>query len=83
MLDTALVVGLAAVYLWFLLAHATITEPVFRRARKADGWVGELVGCAWCAGWWITGILLLVTGQYDPITHLAAATVCGVVGGQV
>lgn len=76
----AILVGLASVYIWFLVAHASITKWLFKWARFHDGWIGELVGCSFCIGFWVTGMLLLLTGNYDPVTHLAAAAVCGVVG---
>lgn len=76
-LNIVLIAGLAAVYVWYLLAHATITEKVFAYPR--EHW-GALWLCPWCAGFWITGLLLVVTGTYDPVTHLATAGVAGVVG---
>jgi hypothetical protein len=76
-MNLALIVGFASLYLWFLLAKASITEPVFSKARDHEGWIGELVNCGWCAGFWLTGTILLVTGNYDPLTHLAAASVVG------
>jgi len=77
-MNTVLVVGLASLYLWFMLAKATITEWAFGWARSNEDWVGELVNCGWCSGWWITGLVLLATGNYDPLTHLATASVVGV-----
>lgn len=82
-MDTVLVVGLASVYLWYLIAHATITEWAFGKLREDEGWLGFLTRCPWCLGFWITGFLLLVSGQYDPLTHLATATVVGVVGDYI
>lgn len=73
-----LVVGLAGVYVYYLLAHATILDWLLAWPRER--W-SPLIGCAWCAGFWITGALLVT--DYDPVTHLAAATVVGVVGGYV
>lgn len=80
-MNVVLVVGLASLYLWFLLAKASITEPLLGRARSHEGFWGELVNCPFCAGFWLSGALLLVTGNYDPVTHLATASVVGVVGG--
>jgi hypothetical protein len=71
------IVGLAAFYLWYVLAIASIGDRVFAYPR--DHW-GPLWGCSFCAGFWLTGLLLLVTGTYDPLTHLACAGLCGVVG---
>lgn len=81
MLTTALAFGLASVYLWFLLAHASISDhgPV-HWLRENESWPGELLRCPWCCGFWLSGLLLLACGIYDPVTHLATATVVGVVG---
>lgn len=70
-------VGLAAVYVWYVLALSTIGDGVFAYPR--EHW-GPLWGCPWCAGLYLTAILLLVTGTYDPLTHLACAGFAGVVG---
>lgn len=71
------VFGLAVFYLWWLLAHASIFDKVFEYPR--EHW-GPLWMCPFCAGWWLVGLLLLVTGNYDPVTHLATTGVVGIVG---
>lgn len=76
-LNIVLITGLAGFYIWYLLAEATITEPLFRYPR--EHW-GPLWGCPFCSGFWITGLLLILTGTYDPITHLAATAVTGLAG---
>lgn len=73
-----LVVGLAAFYIWYLLAEATIFD-------RPLGWVREkghpLIGCSYCSAFWIVGVLLLIaTKSYDPLTHIAAAGVAGLAG---
>lgn len=75
-LNTVLLVGLACVYLWYLIALAEITN--FLQPIRDS--FPMLIGCAWCLGFWLTGAVLAVTGNYDPLTHLATATVVGVVG---
>lgn len=70
-------IGFAALYLWYLLSQATIFDRVFAYPR--EHW-DSLWNCPWCAGFWLTGLLLLLTQSYDPITHLAAAGVTGFVG---
>lgn len=76
-MNQVLVVGLAGFYLWYLLSQATILD-------RPLGWIRDkgdaLVGCSWCSGFWITAVLLLATGNYDPLTHLASAAVVGVMG---
>lgn len=76
-LPIVLIAGLAGMYVWYLLSEATIFDRVFAYPR--EHW-GALWGCPFCAGFWIVGLLLAVTGTYDPVTHLAATAVCGVVG---
>lgn len=78
--DTIAVIGMVGLYVWYLLAHASIFDKVFAYPR--EHW-GPLWMCAWCSSFWITGLLLLATGSYDPYTHLAAAGVVGVLGSHV
>lgn len=76
-LSVVLIVGMAGVYLWYLAAHASLFDRVFAWPR--EHWE-SLWMCPWCSGFWLTAGLLLVTGTYDPVTHLAAAGVAGVIG---
>jgi hypothetical protein len=71
------VVGLAGLYLWYLIAQASIFDKVLAYPR--NHW-GPLIGCPWCAGFWITGLLLLATQSYDPLTHIATAGLVGILG---
>lgn len=34
----------------WLVARSTIARPLWSRAR---GWLGELLACAGCSGWWL------------------------------
>lgn len=72
-----LTIGLIATFVFYLLAHATLLD-------KPLGWPREhcarLIGCSFCAGFWITGALTFL-GGYDWRTHLAAAAVVGILGG--
>jgi hypothetical protein len=72
-----LIVGLAAVYIWFVLSQATIGDKVFAYPR--EHW-GLLWNCVWCLSFWTTALMLIVTQTYDPLTHLACAGFAGVVG---
>lgn len=76
-LNIVLITGLAGFYLWYLLSEATIFDRLFAYPR--EHW-GPLWNCPFCAGWWLVGIVLLLTQTYDPVTHLAATAVCGVTG---
>lgn len=73
-------VGVAGFFIWWVVAYSTLLD-------RPLGWPREhwapLVMCSFCAGFWITGALLLFTGTYDPLTHLAAAGLCGFMGGFV
>lgn len=74
-----LITGLAGLYVWYLLSQATILDRVLSYPR--EHW-DALWNCPWCAGFWITGLILILTGTYDPVTHLAAAGVTGFVGSR-
>jgi hypothetical protein len=78
LLSTAILIGLVALYLWYLLAEATLFDRVFSYPR--EHW-GPLWGCPWCSGFWLTGLIVLVNG-YDLLVHLAAAAVCGFIGSR-
>lgn len=76
-LAVILTVAFAALYVWYVLALSTIGDRPF-------GWLRQkfplLIGCPWCCGFWLTGLLLIVSGTYDPLTHLACAGITGLVG---
>lgn len=71
------IAGVAVFYVWWLLAHATILDKPLAYPR--EHW-GSLWMCPFCACFWLSGLLLLVTGTYDPVTHLAVTGVAGVMG---
>lgn len=79
-LNIVLIAGLAGFYLWYLLSESTLFDRPLSYPR--EHW-GPLWGCPFCAGFWLVGLLLLVTQAYDPVTHLAATAVCGVTGKAV
>lgn len=76
-LTVVAIVGLSALYVWYLLAHSTLLDKPMGPARER--WP-LLIGCPWCAGFWIVGLLLVVTQTYDPLTHLATAGLVGIMG---
>lgn len=78
-LAVVLITGLAAVYVWYLASQATIFDRPFAYPRER--W-GALWNCPWCLSFWVTGVVLLATGTYDPVTHLAATSVAGFVGSK-
>lgn len=77
MLETVAVVGLASVYVWYVVALSTIGDRPFGRLR--DRWP-MLIGCCWCSSLYITAGILLATGNYDPLTHAASAGMAGLLG---
>lgn len=51
---------LATYRVWRLVAVDTITEPIRAWFIFRDGpvwtWMADLVTCAWCLGWWLSGV---------------------------
>lgn len=78
-LTVVLITGLAALYLWYLAAEATIFERPFAYPR--EHW-GPLWNCPWCLSFWTVGLILLATDQYNPVAHAAAAAVAGYLGSK-
>lgn len=76
-MSEALLVGLAAYYVWYLICQADIFDKPLAWPR--EHW-SPLIGCPWCLGFWVTGLILLLTHSYDPVTHLAASGVAGLAG---
>jgi hypothetical protein len=76
-LNVIAVVGLSALYVWYLLAHSTILDKPMGGARCR---FPLLIGCPFCAGFWIVGLILVATQTYDPLTHLATAGLVGLLG---
>lgn len=76
-LSVVLIAGMAAFYIWYLLAHASIFDKPLAYPR--EHW-GSLWMCPFCSGFYLSALVLLATGTYDPVTHLATAGVVGVVG---
>lgn len=76
-LPIVLIAGLAGFYVWYLLSQASLFDRLLAYPR--DKW-GALWNCGFCAGFWLVGLILLATGTYDPVTHLAATGFAGFVG---
>jgi hypothetical protein len=79
LLNVVLVCALAALYLWYLAAEATLFDRVFAYPR--EHW-GALWNCPWCLSAWTTAIMLIATQTFDPITWLAAAGTDGFLGSK-
>lgn len=74
------VAAAASLYVWYLIALSTLLDKPLGRTR--DRWP-LFIGCPWCAGFWITGLVLIGAGHYDPFTHVAAAGLVGLAGSHV
>jgi hypothetical protein len=52
--------ALAVYRVWRIIAVDQITEPIRARFIFRDGrvwrWVADLIGCAFCLGWWLSGV---------------------------
>lgn len=52
--------ALAVYRLWRIIAVDQITEPIRARFIWRDGavwqWIADLIGCAFCLGWWLSGV---------------------------
>lgn len=79
-MSEVIVIGLACLYLWYLLAQATILD-------KPLGWIRDkgsaLIMCPWCAGFWITGLYVWAATDYTVTVHLACAGFVGFVGSKI
>lgn len=64
LLIAAPLLALAVYRVWRLLAKDFILEPIrsrfiFREGR-AWAWISDLLQCAWCLGFWLSGVACLV-----------------------
>lgn len=54
-------IAFASYRVWRLIAVDQITEPLraplLRSDHRAAVWVYDLITCAWCAGFWISGAI--------------------------
>jgi hypothetical protein len=79
MLSEVAVVGLAALFVWYLLAESTLlAKPL---AYPREHWP-LLIGCAWCAGFWLTGLIYWGAFDYTLVGHVAAAGLTGYLGSK-
>lgn len=90
-LTWAALIAFASYRVWRLAALDQITEPLravlVEREGRFSGWVLDLVGCAWCLGFWISGAVTLATAHHLgwdwPVALLtwgAASTGVGLLG---
>ncbi len=65
------VLALCAFRLTRLVVEDTITEPIRRRLALRAGWLAAMLGCWWCAGFYVSAAVVL------------AALALGVVRGRI
>lgn len=88
----ALIIGLAAFRLYRLASVDSITEPIHGRILAAApgsrfwAWITDLIGCAWCVGFWCSLILAGAGWWYGHLTPyesvvvaFAGSAICGLV----
>jgi hypothetical protein len=56
-----LVLTLASFRVTRLVTRDTITEPLRSRIPDNDSGLGYLIRCDWCAGIWVSGVIVLGT----------------------
>lgn len=91
LLAAAVLIGLAAYRVWRIIARDGITEPgraplIAQSDHAWARWTAELIGCAWCLGWWICGVIALALavdldwtlGEFAMV-WAASSTVTGVI----
>lgn len=86
----SLLIGLAAYRGWRIVGKDQITEPFRVWLIRHDGrfwdFIGDLIGCAWCLGFWIAGAGTIVVsiGRWSVIETVivwaAASAVAGLLG---
>lgn len=89
----ALVLGLAGYRAWRIVALDSITERprmwLLGRDGRVAEWLGDMLLCPWCLGFWITGGMTFVVWQWWGLPWwlavfmwLAASAVCGMLGSR-
>jgi len=74
------VVGFATFRLWRLLAVDNVTAS--SRSRLGSGFLGFLA-CPWCAGFWLSVIVVLVLWRWGDIEWVQIVTMIFAVSGLV
>lgn len=81
-----MIAGLASLYLWVFMSQ--LHTPGFRWLQHwlRHGPLQPLISCAWCSGWWLSVVivLLLQANRLDwvvtPLTMVASAALAGFAG---
>lgn len=90
LLVASALIGLAAYRGWRIIGKDQITEPIrawlIQRESRLAMFVLDLIGCAWCAGFWLAGIGAFVVFHHGGnvahvvIVWLSASAVAGLLG---
>lgn len=75
-----LLLALASYRLTHLLVFDSITEPI-RQWFEERGWLGDLIGCYWCCGVWVSGALVGLLMLW-PVPARVIILILAVAGGQ-
>jgi hypothetical protein len=90
LLVASVLIGAAAYRAWRIIALDQITDPIrvwlIRREGRFWEFVGDLIGCVFCLGFWMAGIgaILVSFGRWSVIETVvvwaAASAVAGLLG---
>jgi len=83
------VVGLAAYRIWRIVGRDQIGDPIrvwlIRRPGPVWTVIGDLLGCVWCLGFWLSGVIAVIALWGEPLLHIglvwcAGSVVAGLLG---
>lgn len=90
LLVASTLIGIAAYRAWRIVGKDQITEPIrawlIDRDNRFAMFILDLIGCAWCLGFWIAGAvsILVAVGRWSVletvIVWAAASGVAGLLG---
>jgi hypothetical protein len=89
MLIAVILIGLASYRLWRIVGRDQIADPIrvwlINREGRFWTFVGDLLHCAWCLGWWLAGAITVALFWGSPLLHIAliwcgASAVAGLLG---
>lgn len=74
LLIATVLIGLASYRLWRIIGRDQIADPVrvWLIGREGPAWafVGDLLNCAWCLGWWLAGAITIAVLWGSPLLHI-------------
>ena len=68
--------------LYFILISSGLTQilvygKIFDKIRPSEGWLGELLSCPMCTGFWV-GLFLWVTNDYTQLFNYDFSLLTGI-----